>query len=404
MEEHAQARPPAAPDDRAPARLLGKDELLHALRGLGTLCREYRTLLEHIWDDEAPDAAARALLARHRALAREDDAAFRALAPAGGLLDYVVERLRPVELTFRLPGPTEPIAAPAAPEGPEPPRMARQRVPPPLEALAAQVYAIARTAPTAAEPRVQRVLYPIAALFKAIVRQDWADAELVTTHLNMVTTSRESRELVEQIGRLVRSIHDSLNEIAGDVPLEALSDVTEELPDAVERLDSIITELEAGANRNLDLLEVLSRAVDEGKALVRTASGALEDGDAALEALAGEHPAAADELAAVRDLLARQVTGRLQGFAARQQERHEHYMTLFANQSYQDITGQTLKKVIAFIEGLQYQLIQVISRESGKTAVVIPPHPHAHALDGGADAHDRLSQDKVDAMLAELGF
>ncbi len=87
----------------------------------------------------------------------------------------------------------------------------------------------------------------------------------------------------------------------------------------------------------------------------------------------------------------------------RLQESHDIYMTLFANQSYQDLTGQTLKKVIAFIESLQYQLIQVISRETGKEPVLTTP-----ALDAedqqGPDALNRLSQDRVDTMLAELGF
>ena len=62
----------------------------------------------------------------------------------------------------------------------------------------------------------------------------------------------------------------------------------------------------------------------------------------------------------------------LAGSAERMQEAHAVYMTLFANRSFRDLTGQTLKKVIAFIESLQFQLIQVISKQSGKPTVAAP--------------------------------
>ena len=245
---------------------LSRAELLRALPALRALCREYRTLLERSWDDDAPGEETRRLLQRHREQASAPDGAFAALQPAGALLDYVADHLRREAIAFRLPG-----RGPRLPEadGDGIVTLARhlREVLPPLEALTARVYMLAGAAPRLGNARVQRLLYPVAALFKAILRQDWADAELVLNHVNMVTTSRENHELVEQIGRLVRTIYDSLNEISRGVPIEALSNVSEEIPDAVQKLNSVIAELEDGVNRNLDLLEILTEQVNQGRQL-----------------------------------------------------------------------------------------------------------------------------------------
>jgi chemotaxis protein CheZ len=392
---------PPPPQAGAGAQVLARSELLESLGGLRTLCREYRTLHERAWD-EAPGEDTRALLARHRRQARDAAGPFAALAPAGALLGFVAHRLRLSWLTFHLPG-RAPLP-PAEGETGLGAYAARLReVLPPLDALTARVYALAEAAPELGGARMRRVLYPAAALFKAIVRQDWADAELVLHHLNMVTTSRDNHELMEQIGRLVRGIYDSLNDISRELPVASLSSVSEEIPDAVQKLGTVIAELEAGANRNLDLLELLSARKAEGGALVEAAGAALARCDEELAALAAAHPAAAPALDALRAELQGGAAEPLAGWPARGAQCHDVYMQLFSSQSYQDLTGQTLKKVIAFIESLQYQLIQVISKGSGiPTAAAAAPREAS--TEAGPDAHNRLSQDRVDSMLAELGF
>ncbi len=388
------------------ARALPRSELLRGLGELRTLCQDYRRLLEGIWDEDAPSEEARRLLDRHRTLAADAAGPFAVLGAAGALLDFVVERLPGEAVVFRVPGHAHKLAGLTGRADPGIVALSRalREVRPALDALTALFYEQAGPGLALGGARAQRMLAPFAALFRAIVRQDWADAELVLNHLNMVTTSRESHELVEQIGRLVRSIYDSLNEISRTVPVTALSNVTEEIPDAVDKLGSVIAELEAGANRNLDLLELLTAQVNEGERLVEAAQQALADCATELAALAEQHPTAAGALGEVREALRNETAAALAGGAERMREAHAVYMTLFANQSYQDLTGQTLKKVIAFIESLQFQLIQVISKQSGKPTVAAPVAAPHHTLEAGPDAHNRLSQDKVDSMLAELGF
>lgn len=393
--------PDTATDTRAPL-VLTRGELLADLEALRTLSQQYRDLLERAWEEDAPGEEARRLLEAHRELARGAAGPFEALAAVGSLLEFVVERLHAERVTFHLPR-----RVPVTPAGGTPPlaelAVHLRTVLPPLEALSSRVFALARAAKGASHPRIHRVLNPCASLFKAIVRQDWRDAELVLNHINMVTTSRESHELVEEVGRLVRTIYNSLQEISADLPIETLSEVSEELPDAADKLHSVIRELENTANRNLDMLEELIAAGKEGRGLADEARDVLAATRAELDALADAHPAAAEALRALSDDLQQRVDGPLERSVQRIQACHDTYMTLFANQSFQDLTGQTLKKVIAFIEGLQYQLIQVISKDR-RSVAALPHRPIAIDAESGPDASNRLSQDRVDAMLADLGF
>ena len=108
---------------------------------------------------------------------------------------------------------------------------------------------------------------------------------------------------------------------------------------------------------------------------------------------------------AIRGALKDGVVSRILEMEKALQENHDRFMVLFANQSYQDLTGQTLKKVIAFIEILQYQLIQVIMK--GRKGGGKPKEGVQHKFSSdliGPDAVNRLSQENVDNLLGELGF
>jgi chemotaxis protein CheZ len=402
----SQAEPSQAPEfvmEREPSRRVDRAEILATLEALRRFYREYGQLLEGAWANDAPDAGTRRMMEDHRRLACEGAGLFARARAVLPLLGHLVRRLRPERLTFRVPA-----HAPMLPAGESrtlaefPHRLRGFNAP--LNDAIGQLFVLARRHPATTGPRGHMLVKAIAALFRGILRQDWEDVALVLNHLNMVSTSRDSHELVDQIGRLVRSIYNSLNEISRDYPMESLSSATEEIPDAVEKLNSVILELENTANRNLDTLEALNGQVEEHRRLTDTALTVLNECGEELDALAAQRPEAAAAFAAVRTSLQSEAGDRLRGFHASLPRGHDLYLTLFANQSYQDLTGQTLKKVIAFIEGLQFQLIQVITRKSGKTSPDLPPPPEATPKEQGPDARNRLSQDKVDSLLADLGF
>lgn len=392
--------------EQAESQVLEKEEILRTLAELKMFFREYHLLLEGAWESDEPGEETLALLNAHRSLFSEEREFFSRARAVPVLLRYLLPRIRRQQLVFHL--------ADRAPFLPEEENRQLAEISRSIRSLNGMleeriggIFSLARDAPGTMGPRLRVLLGPIASLFKAILRQDWEDVDLIMNHINVVTTSRRSHEFVEHIGRLVRSIHDSLHEISQDYPIESLSHATEEIPDAVEKLGSIIVELEQTANRNLDILEALSERVGQDRKTLEETRGALEECGNELAELARENPSAGEALSQVENRLQTQAIAPLSRFQGTLDKSFEIYMSLFANQSYQDLTGQTLKKVIAFIEGLQYQLIQAIAHQRGRPAVLEPLEPLESAeasREQGPDARNRLSQDKVDHLLAELGF
>jgi chemotaxis protein CheZ len=112
----------------------------------------------------------------------------------------------------------------------------------------------------------------------------------------------------------------------------------------------------------------------------------------------------ADALREINAQLARDVATALRTLLDRLQANEEAYLGLIANMSFQDLTGQTLKKVIAFIEQLEFQLLKLISRYHEEGKAPVKPEPVAPLAGPDAQGHLALSQDNVDKMLADLGF
>ena len=84
--------------------------------------------------------------------------------------------------------------------------------------------------------------------------------------LLQITTQMQS-ELFEEVGKLTRQLHDSLNNFQLD---SKLTDLTKEaLPDAKERLNYVIKMTEQAANKTMDAIEAGLPIADELKVLDR---------------------------------------------------------------------------------------------------------------------------------------
>ena len=67
-------------------------------------------------------------------------------------------------------------------------------------------------------------------------------------------------ELFEEIGKLTRQLHDSLNNFQIDERLNDLA--TADIPDAKERLNFVISHTEEAANKTMDAVEAIFPVVD----------------------------------------------------------------------------------------------------------------------------------------------
>ena len=81
----------------------------------------------------------------------------------------------------------------------------------------------------------------------------------------------------------------------------------------------------------------------------------------------------------------------------------EEYLKMMANQSFQDLTGQTMGKIITFVEELEMQLVAILEKYRpvlGLTVRKAAPKPD----EAPEETPARQNQGQVDALLADLGF
>lgn len=384
-------------------QVIEKQEILRTLDDLKVFFQEYQTLMDNAWESDSLEEESGRILTEHRAMTANGNHVIVRTGMVTVLLRYLLGKIKDDNLVFHLTGQDNAVPEEKDQQFEEFSNHLRS-LNDVLEQRIGRIFKLARHASGGTGQRLHLLLGPIASLFKGIVRQDWEDVDLVMNHINVVTTSRQSHELVEHIGRMVRSIYNSLKDISADYSVESFSHVSNEIPDAIDKINSVILEMENIANRNLDILEDLSGWLNEDKKKLESSISALNDCETELTALMTEDPAAGKDISEVKGILESEVRAPLETFNETLDKSHDIYMTLFANQSFQDLSGQTLKRVITFIEGLEYQLIQVIAKQGGGQDVPPPKEVGNEDTQMGADANDRLNQEKVDSLLGELGF
>ncbi|MDT8447414.1 MAG: protein phosphatase CheZ [bacterium] len=293
-----------------------------------------------------------------------------------------------------------------------------------------KIFYITRLLPPKNIEKLRLILKAIASFFKAVVRKDFEDIETSLNHLHHLTANRESFFLINEIGRMVRGIHNSLQDFSEGVPTDKLDpSLMDDMPDAIDKLNLVIQRMESAANSTLDQAESLldNNAANRDKTakMLEVCGGVEEE----LLALAEANPALADQLHGLSEKLHNGVKEELLGTEKVYSENEAIYFEIIGNQSFQDLTGQTLKKIISFIEQLEFNLLSIIQKYSGKMpasgAPTPAPAPAASAsaeedhntplrgterdglmLEGPQDNNpeDLKKQADIDKMLAEFGF
>lgn len=380
--------------------VISKAELLETLQQIRSIMLEYGLMVENIAETDTWSRQALELVRTHQALRGNGAAPLSKIDLVIGVCQFLVSRIDQDQFHFKIPSRVATI-----PEGTKT-ELADfsehlKGLKSPIENLVAQVLALANSEEAVAHDKVHALLFSIAAFFKAIVRQDWEDLTLIVSHINLITTSQESHDLVSQVARIARTIYDSLNEFSEYFTMESLTHSTEEIPDALDKLRSVIGKLEEAANTNLDSLEQLNGEASENTKWATDSRAVLAGCDGKLAALEKEHPELAEAVGKIRANLAAEVDAELANLQQRGEQAGKTYMSLIANQGFQDLTGQTLKKVISFIESLQYQLIDLLpAAETGGKA-------GAAGAETATEDQKKVpvqTQDQVDHLLADLGF
>ena len=393
-----QTTPPTGGKKETSSLEINKEQFLADLGALHGLLRTYGELLDSISDSESWSQNALKILHEQKEKITPAANPLKQYHVVLALFAYMMSKTSQQRFRFHIPTRVGSIPE-IENQGLSDYSYHQREIRPSFEGMAQDISDLLDLSTCKDPERIESLTTTIVSFFKALVRQDWEDLTLVMTHLNLVTTSKESHSLIEQIAKIAREIYNSLNQFSEYFTVESLSHSTEELPDAVEKLKSVISRLEDAANTNLDSLDKLSGEARDSLARITKSEEVLANCLHKLEELSTEQPQMAEGLDEVGQLVREKIQPELQSLRDRHQEYSQIYLELVSNQSFQDLTGQVLKKVISFIETLQFKLVELLPNYRQVSAQV------AALGEGNMPATSAAqSQDQVDQLLAELGF
>ncbi len=282
-----------------------------------------------------------------------------------------------------------------------------------------KVYYLTKVLPPKNTEKIRLLLKTISSFFKSIVRKDFQDMDNHVAHIHHLTANKESFFLVNEIGRTVREIHNNLQDFSDNVPVDGIdSTVVDEMPDAIDKLNLVIQRMEEAANTTLDQTEALldRNAVKQGDNSNILAS--LAEVQTKLDKIKADNPGSAAEIDDVKSILSDSLEKSISLRAENLKEEEAVYFEIIGSQSFQDLTGQTLKKIINFIEQLELSLLNILQKYSSHLPPKAKTEPASSPLQGkeqdglvlegprdNADSDSKAkSQGDINDMLAGFGF
>ncbi len=220
--------------------------------------------------------------------------------------------------------------------------------------------------------------------------------EEVKRLLDDLTAVREA-ELFQELGKLTRELHDALTSFKLDSRLVGLAE--QEIPDAREQLNYVISMAEQAANKVLTAVEdslPVSEDIQQRSSRLQKQWGRFRNRQLSVDEFR--------ELSRDLDAFFRQVK---ESSKALQKNLSDVLMA----QDFQDLTGQMIRKVITLVKYVEDNLVHLIRISSKgaqsepedlkKKGDMQPQGSQAQGVDQGKVIH---GQDDVDELLSSLGF
>jgi chemotaxis protein CheZ len=222
------------------------------------------------------------------------------------------------------------------------------------------------------DPR-QKVFEKIIMLIDALSSHDYNTIERITSDLVNETES----SLFKEIGKITRNLHDSLEEFktAVDSGLDKLTN--DDVPNAVDKLEFVISKTEDAANKTVAVVERYFEESDEFWRCIQKVSGNQDD---------------IQYLKSFKDSLDGDMT------------------TIITAQQFQDITGQTIRKVINLVHKVEVELVRIITNfgmpmkiDSEKVLLKVESLQYDTA-DIAGNGVQKVTQSDVESLLQDYGF
>lgn len=201
--------------------------------------------------------------------------------------------------------------------------------------------------------------------------------------------------LFQEVCKLTRQLHDALSAFYLD---ERLSRLTQnEIPDAKERLNYVITMTEQAANTTLNAVEDLLPAVEN----LNNQAVAFRENWQRFRA----REMSVDEF---REL-SNKLTQYFESTEGQLEQIQKRLTEVLMAQDFQDLTGQIIRRVITLVQDLEGSMVDMIRISGGHSGVrqnieeELSVRGHGPAVPG-LDVGTVSNQDDVDSLLSSLGF
>jgi chemotaxis protein CheZ len=206
------------------------------------------------------------------------------------------------------------------------------------------------------DPRYM-VLNDIIDFINALTEHDYEEADKAIQ--SMIKKGQD--ELFNEIGKITRKLHDTIKSFKQAIDPKIKEVAMKEIPSTIESLEFVIEKSEEAANKTMGIVEKYILNMDELETYIKKLTGPEES------------------------------VMYLKSFKNRLEDDLTDILT---TQSFQDITGQLIKKVIKLIGDIEEELVKLI-----KTfGVKIETSSKVEAVS------QKITQADVDELLKEFGF
>ncbi len=201
------------------------------------------------------------------------------------------------------------------------------------------------------------LLEEITNFMNSVSSGDYERADQIMTNI----IQKSQSDLYKEVGKVARKLHDSLKSFREALDPRIKELATEQMPRAVDQLQMVINKTEEAANKTMEIVEKYILKMDDLANHIRELQGPEES---------------VKFLKEFKNTLEDDLT------------------EILTTQSFQDLTGQVLKKVINLVGDLEVELLKLITTfglklEEKKT---VPKEV------------EKVSQEDVDELLKEFGF
>ena len=221
---------------------------------------------------------------------------------------------------------------------------------------------------------VVSIMEKIQGLLNALSKGDIEGAEGMLMEISTIG----DKELFSEVGKITRNLHNAISEFKTMIDPTLKNMALEDMPDAADKLNWVISKTEEAAEKTISLVE--KNLSLQGGIVKR-----LDILDDALKNPEGDNEREKEAITFLRRTT---------------EEINVDLMDVLLTQEYQDLTGQIIRKVISLVSKLEIDLVQLIKA----FGVRVEHQKHGSTADSEPPEETFSSQEDVDTLLTELGF